>query len=153
MKNRCLNCNELQNVWHNKQSSIEKSHTAKNSFNVNLFCRPDVQFQWRKERRCRGEAKIYTFPLNIQVICVPFSVPFQRITIEMRIFATFCTAEKKEILRKSINKTFRKEKSNKLYHVRNFLFLELFIAFILLSVPSRSARCVYGFKAAQNSLG
>lgn len=42
MKNRCLNCNELLNVWHNK-NWIKVSHTASIlRFNLNLFHRPDV---------------------------------------------------------------------------------------------------------------
>lgn len=74
-----------------------------------------------------GHAKIYTFPLNIQVICV-LVVPFGHITIEMRIFATRRSEKKEEefLVRKSINKTFRKI-GNKLYHVWNFSFLELFL--------------------------
>lgn len=56
-------------------SAAQKSHIASVLlFNLNLFHRPDVQFSMAK-RASRPRyvlEKIYTFTLNIQVICVLF---------------------------------------------------------------------------------
>lgn len=120
MKNRCLNCNELLNVWHNKRQKV--------LFNLNLFRRPDVHVQ-RAETKL---AKIYTFPLNIQVICVlsvPFATTYHNRNAHIRDFPEW-KKEGKFYAKASIKHSENGEKnSNKLYHVWNFSFLVLFYYF------------------------
>lgn len=120
MKNRCLNCNELLNVWHNKRQKV--------LFNLNLFRRPDVHVQ----RALTELAKIYTFPLNIQVICVlsvPFATTYHNRNAHIRDFPEW-KKEGKFYAKASIKHSENGEKnSNKLYHVWNFSFLVLFYYF------------------------
>lgn len=100
--------------------STYKHHTF--IFNLNLFALFQMFKKCISRRTLARERKIYTLTLNIQVICMPWTVLAKERSVHNRI------AHSRLFVRKSISKTSRQQTLSCL----EFLVFRTFIAFFFL---------------------